>query len=59
MKLIKELWSVLRGKKECPFIMTKPAGDESYDMCRFLGERCLIEHGGECETWDLIQKEEK
>lgn len=43
---------------KCPFIITKPAGDESYDICRFLGERCKIEHGGECETWDLIQKEE-
>lgn len=42
----------------CPHIIRKRAGDESYDDCKFLGIRCMIEHGHyECETWNEIQGE--
>ncbi len=47
----------MKEEDKCPHIITKRAGDD--DMCRFLEERCLIEHGGECETWNEIQQEEK
>lgn len=42
----------------CPNIITRRAGDESYDMCSEADKECLIQHGHyECETWNEIQKE--
>lgn len=50
-------------KAECPFIIRKSAGDESYDLCEAT-ERpsgrikpCLLESGLECDIWNEIQAE--
>ena len=52
-----------RRAKECPHIIRKSAGDESWDYCE-LTERpsgriqgCLLVGGDTCETWEEIQKE--
>ncbi len=54
----------LRTEDRCPHIITKSAGDESYDCCE-LTERpsgrikpCLLESSSECEIWEEIQKEQ-
>ena len=45
--------------EECPYIIRKRAGDESYDICELKGSSCLIEHGHyTCETWEEIKQEE-
>ena len=49
----------MKEEDKCPHIIRKRVGDESYDICELRGKSCLIEHGGECETWNEIQQEEK
>uniref|UniRef100_A0A6M3LID3 Uncharacterized protein n=1 Tax=viral metagenome TaxID=1070528 RepID=A0A6M3LID3_9ZZZZ len=44
---------------ECPHIIRRLAGDETYDICELNTKSCLIEHGlYECEIWNEIQEEE-
>ena len=41
---------------ECPYILRKLAGDETYDTCEINTKSCLIEHGlYECEIWNEIK----
>lgn len=47
-----------RRAKECPHIIRRSAGDETYDICELNTKACLIEHGlYKCETWEEIQDE--
>jgi len=49
--------------ERCPHMITKRAGDESYDYCE-LTERpsgriqgCILMSGDKCEVWGEIQEE--
>lgn len=43
--------------RECPHIIRKSAGDETYDICEINTKGCLLEGGSECETWNEIREE--
>lgn len=48
-----------RLRERCPHIITKQAGDETYDICELNTKSCLEEHGlYECDTWEAIKREE-
>lgn len=43
---------------DCPEVGHKRAGDESYDICKFTGKSCLIEHGlYECDYFNKFLEE--
>ena len=52
-----------RRAKECPHIIRKCAGDESWDFCEITEsgsgriKPCLLVSGDTCEIWEEIQKE--
>ena len=51
---------VTKDKPRCPEVITKQAGDESYDICRLNTKPCLIEHGlYECEYYEQFLTEEE
>ena len=41
-----EPYDILRDKRaesRCPYLITKLAGDETYDTCKLRGKSCIIE----------------
>uniref|UniRef100_A0A6H1ZK89 Uncharacterized protein n=1 Tax=viral metagenome TaxID=1070528 RepID=A0A6H1ZK89_9ZZZZ len=49
---------IIQKLSTCPHIITKLAGDETYDLCDLNNKHCLIEHGHyECEVRNEIQAE--
>ena len=44
---------------DCPLLIRKAAGDESYGLCDLNGKFCLREDGCDCDTYDEIKREEE
>ena len=50
--------AVLHKQGECPYVIHKGAGDETWDVCDIAGDRCMLETQGYCQLWEEIKKEE-
>ena len=42
---------------QCPHRKFIRAGDETSSVCTLVDKMCLVEHGYECEEWEIIKKE--
>jgi len=42
--------------EECPHVIHKGYGDETWDICEIAGDRCMLETQGHCPYWDEIKK---
>ena len=51
---------VLTEKPNCPEVIHRRVGDETYDICDLNTKPCVIEHGlYECETYNEYLEEIK
>lgn len=39
-------------KDDCPYIVGRAAGDESWDFCEVNGKPCLLMSGSECDIYN-------
>lgn len=44
---------------ECPHIIRKSAGDETFDFCEINDKFCLKESGSECDIYNEWLKEKE
>ena len=50
---------LLHKENECPYLIHKRSGYETWNDCDITGTRCLREIGQKCSFWDEIKTEDE